>query len=147
MQWFMHCLRNYATFTGRASRQEYWWFYLVVVTVGLGLTLLGPSVTAQALRFIWGLGMLLPHLAVASRRMHDTGHSFWWFSGLLAAWIPLGVFGLMYGADQQLQADPAALGLYALALLPFAGFVIYLLCKQGDSGANRYGAQAPTTPT
>jgi uncharacterized membrane protein YhaH (DUF805 family) len=142
MKWFVHCLRNSTNFAGRASRPEYWWFYLVVAVVGLGLNLIGSSAVADALRFIWGLGLLLPNLAVASRRMHDTGHSFWWFSGFLAAWLPFALVAVMYG-----PVNATAMGLYTLALLPYAAFVIYLLCKRGDSGPNRYGPPAPTSPT
>jgi len=141
MKWFVYCLRNATNFKGRASRTEYWWFYFVATAVTLCLILLGSSVLALALQSIWGLGMMLPHLAVASRRMHDTGHSFWWFSGLLAAWIPFALFAGMH------DVDATAIGLYGLALVPYAVFLIYLLCKRGDSGANRYGPPAPTSPT
>jgi hypothetical protein len=78
------CLRKYATFTGTASRPEYWWFVL--------FNFLGSSVFAltnvTALRGLWSLAMLLPGLAVAVRRLHDTGRSAWWlFTGLIAPWL------------------------------------------------------------
>ena len=55
------CLRKYATFTGTASRPEYWWFALFN-TVG-SLVLYATNV--PALRGLWGLALLLPGLAVA----------------------------------------------------------------------------------
>jgi uncharacterized membrane protein YhaH (DUF805 family) len=144
MKWFMHCLRNYATFTGRASRQEYWWFYLVVVVLGLGLNFIGSTVVAQALQSIWALGLLLPHLAVASRRLHDTGHSFWWFGVWAAFVIPLGLF--LARAQMGATTTSVWLFLYLLAFIAYSIYVLILLCKQGDSGPNPYGDPAPTSP-
>ena len=53
------CFKRYATFDGRASKSEFWWFSLFCVL--LGITYIGSLVT------------LLPSLAVAWRRMHDVG--------------------------------------------------------------------------
>ncbi len=62
------CFVNYFTFTGRASKREYWWFALFqFIVIGLG----GP----ESVLF---LAFLIPSLAVGSRRLHDTGKSGWW---------------------------------------------------------------------
>ncbi len=62
------CFLNYFTFSGRASKREYWWFALFnFIVVGLG----GP----ESVLF---LAFLIPGLAVGSRRLHDTGKSGWW---------------------------------------------------------------------
>lgn len=75
------CFRKYATFTGTASRPEYWWFALFNSVGSLVLY----AINVPALRGLWGLALLLPGLAVAVRRLHDTGRSAWW---LLASIIP-----------------------------------------------------------
>jgi hypothetical protein len=65
-------LSKYATFTGRASRSEYWWwvlFYGGGLFIILLLTKLYP---------LWELGLFIPNLAVGVRRMHDSDHSGWW---------------------------------------------------------------------
>ena len=75
------CLSNYASFGGRASRSEFWWFYLFVVLAGWGATLVGNSGGAMAgdvLSSVVHLAFLIPSLAVGSRRLHDIGRSGWW---------------------------------------------------------------------
>ena len=78
------CLRKYADFNGRATRTEYWWFFLAV--------LLGSAITSLiALRIyaLFSLLTLLPLIAVGARRLHDTNRSGWW---QLLALVPFGVF-------------------------------------------------------
>src|ERR1700728_3065412 len=78
------CLRKYATFSGVAIRPEYWWFVLFEF---LGSIIIGFT-GVVALRLIWALALLLPGLAVAVRRLHDTGRSAWWIlTGLLWPWL------------------------------------------------------------
>jgi uncharacterized membrane protein YhaH (DUF805 family) len=67
------CLRNYATFSGRASRSELWWFFLFQILVSLAANMLG-----QTLGSLVNLALLLPALAVGARRLHDIGKSGWW---------------------------------------------------------------------
>ncbi len=86
------CLQKYATFTGRASRSEYWWFYLFTFIVGCAVS--GPSVFLtirdvmnglepgshqSMLGTLVGLALALPSIAVGIRRLHDTGRSGWWY--------------------------------------------------------------------
>ncbi|GGL05319.1 DUF805 domain-containing protein [Deinococcus radiotolerans] len=85
--------RKYAQFTGRARRREYWMFALVGIILSLILRvldyILGLSADAfsgGALTAVGNLALLVPHLAVASRRLHDTGRSGWW---QLIGFIPL----------------------------------------------------------
>ncbi len=84
------CLRKYAIFSGRASRSEFWWFYLFSALISLAAGVAGaaafPVDPAAAADFriadipgaIVGLALLLPTLAVAVRRLHDWGRSGWW---------------------------------------------------------------------
>lgn len=85
MNWYLHVLRNYARFDGRARRAEYWWFIfwsLIVSTVlafvDLGLGWLDDETWIGVLGTIYGLGTLVPVVAVQVRRLHDTGRSGWW---------------------------------------------------------------------
>ena len=86
-------LRKYASFSGRARRAEYWWFYLfviiafVVASIIDNLLGLGGSVGPYGmLSALLGLAMLVPSLAAGVRRLHDTDRTGWW---LLIALIPL----------------------------------------------------------
>ena len=87
--------RKYATFSGRASRSEYWWvvlsvqivaaIFFVIGTMSGGIY--GPPTAAGAptlgpgfgiyvtLSLIWNLAVLVPELAVIWRRLHDTNNS------------------------------------------------------------------------
>ena len=74
-------LHKYATFDGRASRSEYWWWalFLIVLDVVLAVILAAISPKALILLYLVILGLLLPSLAVTVRRLHDTGRSGWWY--------------------------------------------------------------------
>ena len=67
------CLSKYATFSGRASRPEFWWFFLFQILISLAASMLG-----EAINGLVALGLLLPALAVGTRRLHDIGKSGWW---------------------------------------------------------------------
>ena len=67
------CLSQYAKFTGRASRPEFWWFFLFQILISLAASMLGETINGLV-----ALGLLLPALAVGSRRLHDIGKSGWW---------------------------------------------------------------------
>ena len=66
-------LMKYTEFKGRASRPEYWWFFLFVVLGNLVLRFFGPSVV-----YLWEIALFIPGLAVGIRRMHDVNRSGWW---------------------------------------------------------------------
>lgn len=100
-------LSNYATFTGRASRPEFWWWVLAVfllsaITQIIDALLIAPMLgfeadaenAGQPLSMLVSLVLLLPGLAVAVRRLHDTGRAGWW---LLLFLIPIvGVLVLIW---------------------------------------------------
>ena len=101
MKYYLAVLKNYAGFTGRARRSEYWYFVLfnmIFAFVAMGLDNLlgitfkinGPYGT-QSLQYgyiyvLYGLAVFIPGLAVAVRRLHDIGKSGWF---LLVALIPI----------------------------------------------------------
>jgi len=108
-------LTKYATFNGRATRPEYWWWILAMIILFTVLGLIDGAVIApllgfeafdpeagQPVSFIASLGLLLPNLAVSARRLHDTDRSAWW---LLLGLIPvigtlvLLVFYVLRGTD------------------------------------------------
>jgi len=112
---------NYANFSGRAARPEYWWFALFVFLVELipyigllgampdtGEDVSGTYLFWAALVGLFWLGLILPYLGVAVRRLHDTGRSGWW---------------------------------YFISLVPCIGFIwlIVLLVMPSTPGPNQYG--------
>ena len=82
------CLGQYATFSGRATRSEFWWFFLFQVLVMVATSMLGDVINGIAL-----LALLLPALAVGARRLHDIGRTGWWQLLLLSG---IGFLVLLY---------------------------------------------------
>lgn len=76
------CMGKYATFEGTASRSEFWWFYLFTVLLAWAAEVTGTITMGVdgGLYFstIVNLVLLVPSLAVSSRRLHDIGKSGWW---------------------------------------------------------------------
>ncbi|MFC1503191.1 DUF805 domain-containing protein [Pseudomonadota bacterium] len=101
MNWYLHVLKNYAVFRGRARRQEYWYFFLFNILISIAFsfvdTLLATPGTEQGagvLGTIYSLAVLIPSIAVGVRRLHDTGRTGWW---MLIGLIPLiGALVLIY---------------------------------------------------
>lgn len=71
------CLTKYATFTGRATRSEFWFFALFTVIIEIVVAIIDAAVGNTILGIIVGLALLLPSLAVSVRRLHDTDRSGW----------------------------------------------------------------------
>jgi len=93
MKWYFKALENYTNFSGRAHRTEYWSFTLINLLFGfLALVidnLLGLAFIEGLYGPVYGvysLGMLIPSLALATRRLHDVNKSGWL---LLLAFLPL----------------------------------------------------------
>ena len=93
------CMRKYVTFSGRATRSEFWWFYLFTVLVNLVASFVGNLIFMSTfiifflyLSTIISLILLLPSLAVGVRRLHDVGRSGWW---ILIAFTVIGIIPLL----------------------------------------------------
>ena len=111
------CLAKYADFSGRATRSEYWWFYLAFILFYIaGLVLAGilSSISETLGMICFGivalgaLGFILPSLAAGVRRLHDVDKSGWFL---------------------------------LLGLIPIVGLVLlYFFVIPGTPGDNRFGA-------
>lgn len=73
---YLAVLRKYAEFDGRATRSEFWWFYLATLLVNVGIALL-DWILGTSLGLLYLLATLIPTLAVATRRLHDCDRSGW----------------------------------------------------------------------
>ncbi len=133
-------LRKYADFQGRARRSEFWLFWLLLIIIEIVfmtiITLAGgsvaviadPSVNAPMSGAAWAifavymlvlLALLIPSLAVAVRRLHDTNRTGWWlligFIPLLGALVLL-VFYLLDGTAGPNRFGPDPKGRQALSV-------------------------------
>ena len=79
-------LSNYAGFSGRARRSEYWYFVLFYVAVLFAAAIVDAVLDFGFLLPVAWLALVLPLIAVAVRRLHDTDRSGWWF---LLGLVPL----------------------------------------------------------
>jgi uncharacterized membrane protein YhaH (DUF805 family) len=88
IDWFVKGLKNYATFTGRARRKEFWFFVLAQFLIVFAASFIDTILfdTPSILYCIAALGLFIPSLAVAVRRLHDIGKSGWWY---LIGLVPL----------------------------------------------------------
>ncbi|MFN3143837.1 MAG: DUF805 domain-containing protein [Paracoccaceae bacterium] len=159
------CLRKYATFSGRASRSEYWWFalFLVLGSLVIGAVdslLFGTSMVEVApgqfelrsngpLAAIFSLAMLLPALAAGWRRMHDSGRAgIYLLYPLIVMVGMLSFIGFLGGTEALMTGDFGAIfagvgGLIALlgavVLLISPLLVLWWLTRPSQPGANAYG--------
>lgn len=158
------CLSKYATFSGRARRPEYWWFFLFVVLGSAIATVVDGAIfgfgttqepATQVVSPVFSLATFLPILAVGWRRMHDTGRSGWYLliplfvSFAMMLGLMLGVFGFaeleMAGVDEEaLRAASSGLGMAGIAImgiaqLVLAVLVLWWLTRPTQEGANQYG--------
>ncbi|WP_153800684.1 DUF805 domain-containing protein [Foetidibacter luteolus] len=116
MKHYLNALKNYANFTGRARRSEYWYFILFNVAIFFALALLANisdfyELAWDPFSYVFGLymlAMLIPWLAVLVRRLHDIGKSGTWFF---------------------------------IYFVPFVGaiWLLVLLCTDSEPGTNKYG--------
>jgi uncharacterized membrane protein YhaH (DUF805 family) len=108
-------MKQYADFSGRARRKEFWMFFLFNLIFGIVANVIDIALLSSEegngfgiFSILYLLGVLLPNLAVIVRRLHDIGKS--------GGWI-------------------------FIALIPFIGsiWLLVLLAKEGDDGENEYG--------
>lgn len=116
MKYYLKALKNYALFSGRARRKEFWMFVLFNMLFSFAAVLIdnliGTANEELGYGIIYGLyvlAVLIPGISLTVRRLHDVGKSGWF---------------------------------YFIALIPFIGaiWLLVLLCTDGNAGENKYGA-------
>ncbi len=152
------CFARYFTFSGRASRAEFWWFTLFTFLVGFGLGFIEAFVSradvaetrGSLFPQAWQLATFMPSLTVGWRRMHDTGRSGLFLIYPLLVMLGIAMFtGLMVstGAFDPAGAATGTFGAAGLLVLALAGFVflispllvLWWLARPSQPGANKYG--------
>jgi uncharacterized membrane protein YhaH (DUF805 family) len=130
-------LKKYADFKGRASRAEFWTFFLFVLVAqavaGVVDLLFGGRGGAYSL--LAGVLLFVPQLAVTVRRLHDVNRSGRELAVPFLMLLAMPLFVMFRG----LIAGIITLGYSGIVLLLFAHLLL-LLIKQGSSIPNKYGA-------
>ena len=135
------CLKKFGKFSGRASRSEFWWFYLFVTLLAVAATIVDVLVLGTnfgergVVRRVASFATLVPTLAATSRRLHDTNRRGWWMLLPLLALVPLFLFLLPVGLERRYFTNLIAV----LAGFFTIGLLLYWLIKRGTQGANRFG--------
>lgn len=141
------CLSKYATFTGRAPRAEYWFFWLfslIAEAVGRLIDVIGGIFVVSSLI---SLALFLPGLAVFVRRMHDIDRTGWWvlltfLPGLIMAML---AYRAMSGMDPTAGTAgtvtaPTGPSLLAAIVTLVIGIVLLIWSlTRGTPGPNRFG--------
>lgn len=79
---------HYTKFDGRAGRRAYWWWFLFAILLAVAVSAMDGTIFEESMLltlFVW-LGLILPSLSVAIRRLHDTDRSGWW---ILISFLPI----------------------------------------------------------
>ena len=97
MNYYLKVLQNYATFTGRARRSEYWYFALFNLIISFGFGFICGLIQVPELANIYTLAIFIPSIAVGVRRMHDVGKSGWFLL------IP--IYNLILACTDGVQGD------------------------------------------
>jgi uncharacterized membrane protein YhaH (DUF805 family) len=74
-------INNIFTYRGRASRSAFWWFALLEVIAYLVVSWISydSRVAGIILDIVVGLPLILTGIALAVRRLHDSGRTGWWW--------------------------------------------------------------------
>ncbi len=82
MYYFFKALENYATFSGRASRKEFWMFFLFSIIFIIPFSIIDGIIVPNAefgpLATFYQLALIIPSFAISVRRMHDINRN-WLF--------------------------------------------------------------------
>ncbi|MEX3014085.1 DUF805 domain-containing protein [Gymnodinialimonas hymeniacidonis] len=153
------CMSKYATFSGRASRSEFWFFYLftyiVVFVAQIVDVVLIMAIAASGVPFFVPIfsviaifGLLLPQLAVSWRRIHDLDRTGWWLGGgmlvSLVFYIAIIVVAIAGEASGQFSSEPppaffALIGFFVLGMLIYGIVIFIFYVTKGTLGPNRFG--------
>ncbi|TPF97786.1 hypothetical protein EP30_00095 [Bifidobacterium sp. UTCIF-39] len=138
--------KKYAVFHGRASRSEYWWWFLFTVIISSVFSVLNTATDGSSiisgLEGIWNLAILVPGIALAIRRLHDTNRSGWWVLlpyglavvGLIVIFIGGGAAILTATGNGGVGGSVGSVGLFIVGLLLcLAGGIASIVLYVGQS--------------
>lgn len=159
------CFKKAITFKGRARRSEFWYWYLFTFLVSMATSIVSAMIPSSNVllttilsmgTFAWGIFTAIATFAVATRRLHDTGRSGWWYGVTLifgfvwAVWFFIQLFGMAIdipNVDAMTSEDTIMLiiSLLGKMLIPLLISFIYGIvllvwfCTDSQPGTNKYG--------
>ena len=133
MEWYLKCLRQYADFSGRARRKEYWMFILFNAIISFVLGFIDGVLVLNVLSYIYALVIFIPSLAVSVRRLHDIGRCGWWYLLPMVPFIGLSAL-LAFGSFTSSAAIILGLAALGTGILMLVWF-----CTDSEGGSNKWG--------
>ncbi len=139
------CFIKFATFSGRASRPEYWWFALFLFQFQSASGVVDAALFAPdqgAFSAIAGIVTLLPALAAGWRRMHDSGRSGLHLIYPFIVMVGIGMFGgFAMGIPEGTVQDASMIVLFLAGFVFLISplLVLWWLTRPSDPEPNRYG--------
>ena len=135
------CFKKYFTTSGRASRSEFWWFFLVAgmantaaEAAGMAIPAPGGALTAGLVR----IAFCIPLSTAWVRRLHDIGKSGWYYGASFA----LSGFCAVEIVNASVLRSKTAVVLMCISLAVFLLYAVFLLvisAFKGNPGENKYG--------
>jgi uncharacterized membrane protein YhaH (DUF805 family) len=130
-------ITKFSTLRGRACRSEYWWwmlFYMLATGVLSAIDEAAGSAVWSIISTAIMLVLMVPHICVNTRRLHDIGKSGWWQLLPLGGFIAAGLLAITLRSGE-------GMGITVVFIILLAPFVWYYwwMCKRGDAETNAYG--------
>lgn len=148
------CLRKYFDFNGRASRSEFWWFYLFTLLLALATehvvhVLLGDARITEILSSTISVAILFPTLSAGARRLHDSNRSGWCQLFIYGPFIPfipslfMGIESTKLMLEKYWPMDEYSFWYAVWILYLFISIFayIYLFAKRGIPNKNSYDSK------
>ena len=135
------CWKKYADFKGRARRSEYWWWCLFASIIFTATRFIDQMLSiGHITKLIAWLILIIPGLAVGTRRLHDTGRSGWW---IVAESIMIGIMWIMaYSIESSFSCSYIWYIFYCIVVLLslfVVGAILYFSVLDSHKGENLYG--------
>jgi uncharacterized membrane protein YhaH (DUF805 family) len=115
IDYYVRAFQKYSQFSGRATRAEYWWFYLITVAVSLLLGIV-DEILNTPFGGIYFFASLIPTLAIQIRRLHDINKSGWYILlnfVIIIGWIWLLVLNILDSTPGDNKYGPNPQGIKA----------------------------------
>ena len=132
---------NYANFSGRARRSEYWYFVLMNMIISTVTMVIDKVLDVKfGVNLLYGIAVFIPTLSVSVRRLHDIGKSGWILLISYIAIIICGI-GLILGI---LKLGSSSFNIwFAIPIIVMFAICIWMLVlfvTEGNDGKNKYGS-------
>jgi len=106
MNWYFDAWKRYVQFSGRASLEAFWLFFLVNVLISLVFVVLDVFFqTTWRTESFYSVLVFLPMLSLTVRRLHDTNRSAWWLLVVLVPAIGMVILLVLLALPSNLDAQ------------------------------------------